>query len=302
MFDLFFNEGFGPNNGRSPPNERLKDVYSNGYTPGSDTHPNAPINVNPNSGSITDRNSGTHSKHGKGPSSSLGSDSFLNRPVNPNSQTNQNGKNTEPSSNDNGRPSILATRRPIPNGSGPDKLVDATNDGNTNLHTNSRGPYTPSTDSGRPSNTRQPHRHRTGPNSSDYDNANTDSSDNSPHGKNPPVRTSGYDTSANEHGGHGGQGGHRDYGHSDNSKTQTGNGLQPYDQLRNRNPSVGKDTSEPESPPGPQTTDVLSGFRNVFKLPPGLCLVKCESLRPGQALTPDQIRDAFVSSGLDGKR
>lgn len=281
------------------PSDRLKDVYSNGYTSGSDSHPNAPSNVGPNSGSLTDRNAGTPSTNGRGPSvTTLGSDSFLNRPVNPNSgQSNQNGKTSGSSSpNENGRPSIQATRRPNSSGSGPGKLIDASNDGNTRNNGNSHGTYTPSTDHGGGSlNGRQPHqdgrRHGTGPSSSNYGNTNAGSPDNSAQNKNSPIRSGTYDSSVNGRG-----------GHSDGDKAQNGNNLQPYDQTRNRNPSGGKETSDSGSPSGPQSTDSLSGFRNVFKLPPGLCLVKCETLRPGQALTSDQIRDAFVSSGLNGKR
>lgn len=314
---LIFGEGFGPNGNRLAPSDRSKDLYNHGFTSGSDSHSNGPINANPNSGSITDQNSGTNFPNGRGSPSTLGSDSFLNRPVNPNSHGSQNGngKTTGPS-NENVRPSILATRRPIYNGSGPNKLIDATNTngGGSHTHTNSHGTHTPSTDGGS-SNGRQSQRHGTGPNPPNYVNTNTGSPDNVSHNKNPPIRSGGYDTSGNGHGGHG--------QHSDNGKSQTGNGgngLQPYDQMRNKNPSFGKETSDtfdqthgripsnvdsggngiPSS--GSQTTDVLSGFRNVFKLPPGLCLVKCDSMKPGQALTSDQIRDAYASSGLNGKQ
>lgn len=305
---LIFDKGFGPGGNRLPPSDRLKDVYSHGYTSGSDSHSNGPINTNPNSGSTTDQNSGTNIPNGRGSSSTLGSDSFLNRPVNPNGHLSQNGngngKTTGPS-NENVRPSILATRRPIYNGSGPNKLVDATNGGGSHSHTNSHGAHT-STNDGGSSNGRQSQRHGTGPNAPNYGNTNTGSPDNVPHNKNQPIRSGNYDTSGNGHGGH---------GHSDNGKTQTGNGLQPYEQIRNKNPSFGKETSDTfdqthgRTPTnvdsggnGAQTTDVLSGFRTVFKLPPGLCLVKCDSLKPGQALTPDQIRDAYISSGLNGEQ
>lgn len=281
-------------------------MYSHGYTGGSDSHPNGPLNTNQHSGPITDQNSGTHFSNGRGPSSSkLGSDSFLNRPVH--SNVGQSGKTTGPSS-ENGKPSILATRKPNFNGSGPGKLTDGST---THPHINSHGSHSPTTDVSS-SNGRPLHRHGSGPNSPSNENANTGSADNVSHGRNQPIRSGDYGTSQNGHGGH---------GHSDNGKTPTGNGngLQPYDQTRNRTPSFGKDTSNAfdqihgrtpanidssgngGTQTGPQTTDVLSGFRNVFKLPPGLCLVKCDSLKPGQALTSDQIRDAFISSGLNGK-
>lgn len=296
---MIIGEGFGPGGSRDRPSDRLKDVYNQGYTSGSDSRSNGPIN--PNTGSITDQNTGTHFTNGRGPSSSpsstLGSDSFLNRPE---SNGHQNGKG-------NKAPSILATRRPFYNGSGPGKLIDATNgDANSHTHGNSHGTHTSTSDGG-PSG-RQPQRHH-------GSGSHTSSSDNLPTGKqeNQPIRSGTYDTSGNGHGSHGGN------GRSDIDRHQTGNGLRPYDQTRNRNPPFGKETSNTfdqthgrtptdvensgngNPSTGPQTTDVLSGFRNVFKLPPGLCLVKCESLRPGQALTSDQIRDAFTSSGLNGK-
>lgn len=235
--------------------------------------------------------------------------------MNPNSHVGQSGK-TAATANENLRPSILATRRPYYNGSGPGKLVDVANGGSTITHPNSHGTYTPNSSSSSTTNTdvgstgssngRPSQRHGTGPNSSNYGNTNVGSSDNLSPGKNQPIRSGTYDTSGN----------------GQTSKTLTGNGLQPYDSIRNRNPSYGKETTDtfdqthgrtetnhPEQSggntgpsSGPQNTDALSGFRNVFKLPPGLCLVKCDSLKPGQAMTSDQIRDSFVSSGLNGKR
>lgn len=278
----------------------MKEIYNHGFTSGGDTHSNGPIHTNPNSGSITEHNSGTRFTNGRGPlSSSHGSDSIPNRQVNPNGQINQQGKVTGPT-NESGRPSVLATKRPFSNGSGPGKLNDVTNGGRAHTHSNS---YTSNSDGGS-SNGRQPQRHGIGPNSPNYADTNLGSLNNLSHGKNQPIRSGTYDTSGN------GQGG----------RTQAGYGSQTYDQTRNRNPSIGKETTNtfdqthgrtqitsesggnngPSS--GPQTSDAISGFRNVFKLPPGLCLVKCDSLKQGQALTPDQIRDAFESSGLNGEQ
>lgn len=49
------------------------------------------------------------------------------------------------------------------------------------------------------------------------------------------------------------------------------------------------------------TSDVYGGFRRVFKLPPGLCLVKCDSLRPGQTpLNPDEVLSAIETPGTFG--
>lgn len=54
----------------------------------------------------------------------------------------------------------------------------------------------------------------------------------------------------------------------------------------------------------PSTSDIYAGIRNILKLPPGLCLVKCDTLREGQSpLTEDQIRDWYESTrpGLGGQ-
>lgn len=53
--------------------------------------------------------------------------------------------------------------------------------------------------------------------------------------------------------------------------------------------------------PDAGTTDVYNAVRNAFKLPPGLCLVRCDTLRSDQqSLTPQQAHDAFTSSGIIG--
>lgn len=62
------------------------------------------------------------------------------------------------------------------------------------------------------------------------------------------------------------------------------------------------DTSVDTVPPS--TSDIYAGIRNILKLPPGLCLVKCDTLREGQSpLTEDQIRDWYDSTrpGLGGQ-
>lgn len=104
---MFF-VGFGPEGSRLSPSERLKDIYSHGISPNGDSsRPGGHTNTIPSSGSLTDTHPGVHTSNGRG-GSSMGSDSFLNRPVN-----GQSGKTI-----DNQRPSILATRRPFSNGSG----------------------------------------------------------------------------------------------------------------------------------------------------------------------------------------
>lgn len=51
--------------------------------------------------------------------------------------------------------------------------------------------------------------------------------------------------------------------------------------------------------PDSTTSDVYNAVRNAFKLPPGLCLVRCDTLRSNQQiLTPQQAHDAFISAGI----
>lgn len=51
----------------------------------------------------------------------------------------------------------------------------------------------------------------------------------------------------------------------------------------------------------PSTSDLMTRIRNAFKLPPGICLVRCDSLKSDQvSLTPEQVKDAFASAGLFG--
>lgn len=51
--------------------------------------------------------------------------------------------------------------------------------------------------------------------------------------------------------------------------------------------------------PDSTTSDVYNAIRNAFKLPPGLCLVRCDTLRSDQqSLTPQQAHEAFISAGI----
>lgn len=59
----------------------------------------------------------------------------------------------------------------------------------------------------------------------------------------------------------------------------------------------------PTHPRAPESTtsDVYNAIRNAFKLPPGLCLVRCDTLRSDQqTLSPQQAHDAFISAGIIG--
>lgn len=289
-------KGFGPNS-RTPPSDRIKDVYSHGYPSGVDSQTGSLTNPSPGSSSLTDQHPGIQTSNGRGPSS-LGSDTFLNRPVTSNGQ---NGRTNQPV--DASRPSILATRRPISNGGGIGKLIDGSNVAGSN----SPGSFTPQTGDGGSTTGRLPSRSGSNSNLPSYHGSTSDGS--SP-GKNQPIRSGSYDTTGNGNG--------NGSGYPDSGRTTSNNGFHPIDQSRNRDSSNSKQPSDtfdqnqnkPSSShsanagsatTGQPSTDGLSAFRNVFKLPPGLCLVRCESLKPGQALTADQIKDAFVSSGLIGK-
>lgn len=64
---------------------------------------------------------------------------------------------------------------------------------------------------------------------------------------------------------------------------------------------TGTDNSVGPYPRAPDatTSDVYNAIRNAFKLPPGLCLVRCDTLRSDQqSLTPQQAHDAFTSAGI----
>lgn len=64
---------------------------------------------------------------------------------------------------------------------------------------------------------------------------------------------------------------------------------------------TGTDNSVATYPGAPdaRTSDVYNAIRNAFKLPPGLCLVRCDTLRSDQqSLTPQQAHDVFTSAGI----
>lgn len=245
----------------------MKDVYSQGYPSTIDSrHPSS--GGIPGSGSITEQQSGIHTHNGRVPTN-IGSSNFLNRPV-------TNGKPSGPQIEiTNGRPSILAGRKTPTNGLDTGKLVDGTNIGE---QPNTFGPShqggfpngrTPSVKSGYP-----------------------DSS--LPGRAQQPSRNGQYDLPTGENG-------------LPNGRSHP-TGLQPIDHTRNGGSPSSRQPIDSFGQPhnggsdngsGLPSSDLNTGLRNIFKLPPGLCLVRCDTLRPGQvSLNPDQIRDAFVSSGL----
>lgn len=292
-------KGFGPSSGRLP-SDRLKEPYGNGYPSSIDSqHPGAGFNGLPSAGSIAEQQPGVHTHGGRGPSSGGRGSSFLNQPLSA-------GKPSGPHIDTSGRaPSILAgrERKNGANGSDASKLIDGS--AHRGHQPSPSAPYGPSHDrgstSGRiPSSSRLP---TTGSQLPSY--SSTSSSDTSP-SRPQPIRSGTYDTN----------------GYADGRLPSTSTGLQPIDQSRGDNlrgvtSPIGRPSTDSygQTRPGSAgesgsggvsngspSTDVISGLRNAFKLPPGLCLVRCDTLRSGQtSLTDDQIRDAFISSGLPGK-
>lgn len=305
----YTSQGFGPPDGRSP-SERIKDAYAHGYPSSIESQQPGVINGISAPGSLNEQQPGAHTHNGRGPSN-LGSSSFLNQPIN-------SGKTPGSNIDSNGRaPSILAGRKHGQgslDGSGRGGLDGSgrgglDGNGRSGLDGSGRGgqPGSPSTygsshetgptngrsQSGRPSTSNLPSYSST---------SNGGSPDGSPSsGRNQPIRSGTYDSS----------------GYPD-GRSPTNGGLPQTDSSKNVGSPIGKLPTDAygqtvQTRPGSigesentgtglPSTDVLAGLRNAFKLPPGLCLVRCDTLRTGQtSLTPEQIRDAFISSGLAGK-
>lgn len=223
----------------------------------------------------------------------LGSSSFLNKPIG-------SGKTTGPQIDiTNGRPSILAGRKPSQNPDNNGQYVDGTNiagrPGSTNA--NHGSPQDGGLSHGRPSAGTK----TTGHNLTPYNQLSGGSSDPSSSGRQQPNRGGLYDSSSS--------------GLPDSGRTHVlgGDRLQP-DQSRTGGSSHGKPSTDAfgQHPnldaggeggvPNIPSTDVLADLRRAFNLPPGLCLVKCNVLRPDQKpLTPEQIRDAFEPTTAGGK-
>lgn len=259
-------------------------MYSQGYPTNIDSHHPSSGDI-PSSGSITEQQSGIHTHNGRGPTN-IGSSNFLNRPVN-------NGKPSGPQiETTNGRPSILAGRKTQTNGLDTGKFVDGTNTGeqpNTfgPSHQGQPNTFGPSHQGGLPNG-------RTPSVKSGYNHPDTSS----PGRAQQPNRNGQYDLPTGENG-------------LPNGRSHP-TGLQPIDHSRNGGSQSTRQPIDSFGQPhnggsdngsGLPSSDLNTGLRNIFKLPPGLCLVRCDTLRPGQvSLNQDQIRDAFVSSGLGIQR
>lgn len=275
---MALNKGFGPGVSRLPTTERIKDTYGHGYPSNSDSGPS----------SITEQHLGAHTHDGRAPPS-LGSSTFLYRPV-------SNGKPSSP-------PSILAGRKTTPSSLDTGKLIDGTSAGGqpngqphfTGSHDDGRG------SSGRPSFSNVP----------SLNNVNGGSTDSPSHAPQQTNRGGTHDSSTSV------------TGYPD-GRSHSNAGLQPIDGSRNggasptrqstdafgqtHGPSGGNGAGGEHGSGGERilggsshqpSTDAFDGLRKVFKLPPGLCLVRCDTLRPGQvSLNPDLIRGSLDSSDV----
>lgn len=263
--------------------EKIRDGYGPGYTPGGgDSSPGGLTHGFP-SPSVTDQ-SGIHG-HGRTPSNQ-GSSSFLNRPI-------SGGKPGLQIDTTNGHPSILAGRKSGPSGSDAGKLVDS-RPGSPGYGQPSRdtgsgsGGYGPSHGTGSGSGGRLPSSGRTNlPSFNQVSGGGSGlPSDNLPPSGRQPIRSGTYDSTPS--------------GQPDRKTGSTGlqpidhsSGKQPLDRYEKNRPGSVIDSRVAGIASNLPSTDVLDGLRQVFKLPPGLCLVKCDTVRPGQSLTPEELATAF---------
>ncbi|XP_055323837.1 hornerin isoform X3 [Sitodiplosis mosellana] len=271
--------GFGPASSRSP-SDRIKDAYNHVFPSGLDAQQPGAFGNNGFSSPTASDQTGVHGHNGKTPSN-LGSTSFLNRPI----------TNGRPSGwqidTTGGSPSILMGRKTGSN------VPDAGTSGGG--QPGAPTGFGSSHDGTSTTNGRSPSNRAPGSNLPSYSQINGGgaggSPDTSSSGRTQPIRSGAYDTPSRS--------------------PTTGTGLQPIDQSRKQPADAYGKTHRPgytngengsSGPSGaPSATDALDGLRNVFKLPPGLCLVRCDTLRPGQSLTADQMRDAIESSGQPSK-
>lgn len=83
------------------------------------------------------------------------------------------------------------------------------------------------------------------------------------------------------------------------SQTLPGESPRHFDQLQTDSNGLTPNNIQPGSD---SQSDIMARLRAAFKLPPGFCLVRCDSLKTSQiSLTPDQVKDAFTAAGLFGK-
>lgn len=320
--------GFGPSATRVPSNLKDLQTFGTGFSSTGDDNPqNGVLSVTPAPITVSTNPAGNIYQSNRGQPSNVG------RPIS-NGKPQTTGSGVDHTST---RPSILAGRKTIPNHLDNNKLVDGSGTSGSPSSFGVQPTSRPSSsnylnmgsnfpDSSLPSQRMQPNRVSfdsrigTGGQPSPYDTSSSTPSGNTfDRSRAPSVPGSAsYDRtfikpSVND---------------GDRPKTVTGSILhqsrlpslsqtsQPSILTPSIQPggSVYTDGSRIQSPADHGTestgtaisqleTDSLSNLRNTFKLPPGLCLVRCDTLKSGQySLTPEQIRDAFIASGLIGNK
>lgn len=168
-----------------------------------------------------------------------------------------------------GRPSILNGRKPFHTGYESGKISDGTNG---NGRPNANIPFTPQEGL---ANGRFPPKHGSSsnlPNGSGFTNGRY------------PTNIGSQSTDQSRNGG-------------------TSHGKHPVDSFgQNRPTSTGDGTGGTSGTGGTGvlSTDAIEALRKAFKLPPGLCLVKCDTLRSGQVLSQDQMKDALSYGEVNG--
>lgn len=316
--------GFGPSATRGPSNLKDLQTFGTGFSSTGDNIPqNGVLSVTPAPITVTTNPSGNNYQTNRGQPSNVGGSSFLNRPI-------SNGKPQTTSSgiDHTTRPSILAGRKTIPSNLD-NNLVDGSPSSFgmqlTFRPSSSNYGSTGSNflDSSLPSQRMQPNRGSydsrigTGGQPSPYDTSTSTPSGNAfDHSRAPGAPGSGsYDRTFNKPSANDvdrSKSTTEPISHPSNLPSLSQTSSQPSISTPSIQPggSVYTDGSRIQSPADHKTesaisqpgTDSLSNLRNAFKLPPGLCLVRCDTLKSGQySLTPEQIRDAFIASGLIGR-
>lgn len=317
--------GFGPSAGR-PLNSKDVHSFGSGYPHGDGISQPGVLSVTPSPISVTSSQPGNIIQNGRVQPPSLGGSSFLNRPISsgkiPSSGSQTGGETHGSSGGPTSRPSILAGRKPTILDS--NKLIDSTGVSGSGPSSSSFGsqpssrptiPTYGSTSANLPDSS--PSTHRAQPNRGDspygrdnYSEGRSPISGNTPFSGNAGNNQLGPST--------GGQisSSPNRLGDINNQaasypnqpivpSNQQGSYLNQPDSFSNQPSSSGQPNSYgnaggigSSSSGYPPSTDVSAGLRALFKLPPGFCLVRCDTLRTGQiSLTPDQIKDAFSSSG-----
>lgn len=323
--------GFGPSATRGPSNFKDLQTFGTGFPSTVDNIPqNGVLSVTPAPVAVSTNPAGSSIyQHNRGQPSNVGGSSLLNRPI-------SNGKPQTTGVDHTTRPSILAGRKTTSSNSDNNKLGDGSGASGSPSSFGMQSTSRPSssiygsTGSNFPDSSLPPHKMKpnrvfhdsrigTGSQPSLYDTSSSTSSgnafdrsrDSSVHGPESYDGRTLNKPSVND---------------GDRSKTKTGSisnpGSLPSLRQTSSQPSISTHSIQPgssvytdgsriqnpadhgtESAINQPGTDSLSNLRNAFKLPPGLCLSQCDTLKPGQySLTPEQIRDAFIASGLIGNR